>query len=216
MEPVNKHEGEKLNHFSYVHLTKVTPLSKYLAAFIFICLPFLGGFIGYRQGQLDKVVVKTVVIEEALVSPATARNNANEAAKDIASTSSIEAQLSNHQSKFILTPTAKFEDTFPEQTVSFNGKVISTQLGCMSVSVDDYYSAFVQAKSNVSGLDRRIPSVSLIKEVVSCWFGGGGQDIILFQSSSTATPAVVGFERSECGMLPETECTGYGDLKTLY
>lgn len=50
------------NNFN--QLTTVTPLSKYLAAVLFILMPFIGGYIGYTLAS-DKIIeVERVIIKE--------------------------------------------------------------------------------------------------------------------------------------------------------
>lgn len=52
-------------------LSKVTPLSKYLAMLLFIVMPFIGGWIGYTYApaktvEIEKVIVKEVGLEKLL------------------------------------------------------------------------------------------------------------------------------------------------------
>jgi hypothetical protein len=60
MEPENNQVESRL-----APLQKVTPLSKYLAAALFIVMPFIGGWIGYRYAP-EKVVEiqKSIVVEK--------------------------------------------------------------------------------------------------------------------------------------------------------
>lgn len=70
MEPSNIHESKDSTHFSFTHLTKVTPVSKYLAAFIFIILPFIGAWVGYQYGVSHKQVsvVTPIVVPEKVAT----------------------------------------------------------------------------------------------------------------------------------------------------
>jgi hypothetical protein len=76
---------------NYDQLTTVTSLSKYLAAVLFILMPFIGGYIGYTlaQGQvievekvvvIEKPILETAVIESELtIATTTIKNNVVEA-----------------------------------------------------------------------------------------------------------------------------------------
>lgn len=47
---------------SFNQLTKITPLSKYLALLLFISLPFIGAYVGYQSAP-EKVVEKVMAVE---------------------------------------------------------------------------------------------------------------------------------------------------------
>lgn len=54
-------------------LTTVTPFSKYLSLILFICLPFIGGWIGYSYSPAKILEIETVVeVEKVLVKEAEA------------------------------------------------------------------------------------------------------------------------------------------------
>lgn len=67
MEPENlNQEAVQVKQTSPLH--KVTPLSKYLAAALFIILPFVGGWIGYMYApekvvEIEKEVIREVEVE---------------------------------------------------------------------------------------------------------------------------------------------------------
>ncbi|MEZ4195274.1 MAG: hypothetical protein R3B53_02655 [Candidatus Paceibacterota bacterium] len=53
----------------FTNLKKVTPLSKYLAMFLFLAMPFIGGWIGYMYAPekiVDRFVVQNIVPNESL------------------------------------------------------------------------------------------------------------------------------------------------------
>jgi hypothetical protein len=59
------------NEEHFASLSKVTPVSKYLAMALFIIMPFIGGWIGYNYApekvvEVDKVIIKEV--EKEVVS----------------------------------------------------------------------------------------------------------------------------------------------------
>jgi hypothetical protein len=62
----------------YQPLCQVTPLSKYLALVIFIAMPFVGGYLGYKQGVYDKEV--SIITTVPTVSMPVATTSATNAA----------------------------------------------------------------------------------------------------------------------------------------
>jgi hypothetical protein len=72
MEPENNNQPITEDHKST--LCKVTPLSKYLAMVLFIALPFMGGWIGYRYAPEKVVEVERVVFKEVIKEVEKAEN----------------------------------------------------------------------------------------------------------------------------------------------
>lgn len=50
-------------------LHQVTPVSKYVALALFVVLPFLGGYVGYRLAPVSVVEVETAVVPTTSVAP---------------------------------------------------------------------------------------------------------------------------------------------------
>ena len=67
----------------YQPLCKVTPLSKYLAMAIFIALPFVGGYVGYRLAPEKVVEVAVPVVNQVQTTPVALVPNQPEALTDI-------------------------------------------------------------------------------------------------------------------------------------
>lgn len=71
----NEAQGEKIEQVeSKSVLHSVTPLSKYLALALFIILPFIGGWIGYRYApekivEIEKEVIREVEVEKVVEVP---------------------------------------------------------------------------------------------------------------------------------------------------
>lgn len=65
-------------------LNKVTPLSRTLAAILFVVLPFIGGWIGYRYAPAKVVIVETAIptisraVPEPSLSPSVVSQVSNE------------------------------------------------------------------------------------------------------------------------------------------
>lgn len=58
IEDVNQ-ETQEVSTISQLH--KVTSLSKYLAMFLFIVLPFIGGWIGYSYAPAEVMVTLPIL-----------------------------------------------------------------------------------------------------------------------------------------------------------
>ena len=67
MEPLKNEPA--IGHFD--SLKKVTPLSKYLAMILFIIMPFLGGWIGYRYAPEKIVEIQTLIVNDTATTSTT-------------------------------------------------------------------------------------------------------------------------------------------------
>jgi hypothetical protein len=60
-------DGNTKHNNNFSVLKTVTPISKNLAFALFIALPFLGGWVGYKFAQAELVTTKQVVVKEKIV-----------------------------------------------------------------------------------------------------------------------------------------------------
>ncbi len=59
-----------------------------------------------------------------------------------------------------------------------------------------------------------ISSEIAIRQSGTCWFAGGGSEFYLVQAGDLVQ--LVGLTVSECGNLPKSECSGFGEPQVLY
>jgi hypothetical protein len=127
---------------NFDQLNQVTPLSKYLAAIIFILMPFIGGYIGYTLAQGEVIEVEKVVMIEK-PTPAT---SVPESGLTIATTTIknnvVEAMFSDGTKEVIAQglETENVSDiymieTYLEASLSPNSKFVALQ----GVGFEDYF-----------------------------------------------------------------------------
>lgn len=203
MEP-QQTTKEKNGQFNVSELNRVTAISKYLAAALFVVLPFLGAWIGY---QYAKSYSKPVVIEKTVtvISPV----------EEVPKTKKP-AMISDG---FMLEATPLTTDVNPETKVFAKGIYVDTSIGCSEPDSAGAMTEFDRIK-----LDRLVTVVGEgvpVTEVLKCWWAGGGQTYFLYnmlgweKGVNTRAFGVVRVQTQECP--PDLKnCSPYGDVKQIW
>ncbi len=180
----------------YDQLTTVTPLSKYLAAILFILMPFIGGYIGYtlaveKVTEVERVIIVdkstpeiSVVELDLTIATTTVRNNV------------VEAVFSDGTKKVIAQGLATEDvsdiymiETYLEAFISPNNKFVAIQ----AIGFEDYFV-------NIYDVDTGLLEEKIYGEVVR-WTNIGrlevnacnlaGEECRQFVSKSAEEPGVM-------------------------
>jgi hypothetical protein len=196
MPPEIQPEGSQSNVFT--PLTKVTPLSKYLALALFIVLPIITLYLGAQFGPVEYVEVEKVVyrdVEKAV--PAAPTYEFDAAALRVESALTAPSNLAQS--------TVYLDGVVPTLTsaVALVSGDCNVTLGASDALLETYPS-----------LVSFIPDIHLVQESASCWVAGGGS--YLYLVATTDFVRLIGLPVGECGNLLKTECSGFGEPQVLY
>lgn len=210
MEPENNQSAQTAQTSSFGQLTKVTPVSKYLAMLLFILLPFLGAWVGYTYAP-EKVVE---IQGPAHLSKVSENIDVNEDNSSLHNNQSENLKTTDYKLVLELAPDLK-QDNFGPWGVTtparlyfsdgFNKKLVKTLPGDCQLS-----SGLTLDLLTLSGF-----STEIFKSGVDCWYGGSGYTAALLVDSGKSEVTVIGQSVQECGDIEEKYCDAHGEIEYL-
>lgn len=180
-------------------LTTVTPLSKYFAMALFVIIPLVTLYIGLQFAPVEYVEVEKIVYRD------TPKLNSEDYVNPEALTAPHPAGNISLRAE-----TLENEQGIPESEI-FVGD-FSTIKASGNCNFGEYQKEDIFASRPM--LKPLISSEIAIRESGTCWFAGGGSEFYLVQAGDSVQ--LVGLTVSECGNLPESECSGFGEPQVLY
>ncbi len=175
--------------------TRVTPLSKILAMALFIALPFIGGFVGYKLAPEKIVEVEKIIV------------------MDDSETVDDSDQFTTYTLAHELAPELRKNDDGP-----FG--VIDPERLYLYVGENKILLTTVSGRCDIrQEIDARhligegfVSNPEQIVSQISCWWGGGGSDTHLVVSDGKYK--VLHYETGECGN--SVDCSPNGPIEMLY
>jgi|AntRauTorckE6833_2_1112554.scaffolds.fasta_scaffold21866_2 hypothetical protein len=191
-----------MNPETKARLTMVTPLSKYLAMALFVVMPFVGVYIGYTFAPEKVVEVERIISSgDDSVQDNNNFNTLFETSSSVPSFSLVEdgRLLSVESSRVKPNPVHIF------LTDERGTRWISTEHGTCGLSD-------INLEETIKSRPPLEPYFGVSSEVVSrvsCWFGGSGSELYLFDNGN-----VVRMDIGECGKNPD--CVPYSEPKLIF
>lgn len=180
-------------------LTTVTPLSKYFAMALFVVVPLVTLYIGLQFAPIEYVEVEKIVYQDT--PPLNAVDNVNP-----------EALTASHPAGNIRlrAETSENERGIPEAEIFVGDFFALKAVGNCTFAEYQTKDIFASRPLLKSFISREMT----IRESDTCWFAGGGSEFYLVQTGDATQ--LVGLTVSECGTLPENECSNFGEPQVLY
>jgi hypothetical protein len=201
MPPEIQTEGNQANVFT--PLTKVTPLSKYLALALFVILPVVALYVGTQLAPVEYVEVEKVVYRD---TPVAAQ------ATDVPDMANSEALIAPHPAGNISLRAEEYMNAngLPESRIYVGDILLLNAHGHCNFAPFDKADLFASRPM----LQTFMPNINTIIESGTCWWGGGGSE--LYSVVMGEVQRIVGLEVFECGNLPVSQCSGFGEPQVLY
>jgi hypothetical protein len=192
--------GEKIQQTSpFTRLNTITPLSKYLAMVLFVLLPFVAFYLGLQFAPVQYVEVEQVVFRE---NPS--KNNTESQSVPVE-----EEPIVGHPAGYIDLHAVESQSSqgIPESDIYVGNELVLRASGSCSFEYENELPPNRSALTEIIG-DHRIIDRGI------CWYGGGGAEFYTFAKGDVLT--LVGMPIGECGNLPVSECSGFGEPQVLY
>lgn len=180
-------------------LTTVTPLSKYFAMALFVIIPLVTLYIGLQFAPIEYIEVEKIVYRDT-----PQLNSKDYVTPEALTAPSLVGNIS------LRAETTENERGIPESEI-FVGD-FSTLKASGNCNFEEYQKEDIFASRPM--LKSLISSEIAIRENGTCWFAGGGSEFYLVQAGDSVQ--LVGLTVSECGNLPESECSSFGEPQVLY
>jgi hypothetical protein len=194
----------------YQPLCKVTPVSKYLAMIIFILMPFVGGYIGYRLAP-EKVVmvpviqtIESVPTQTELVSDVPEPQIANIQVPSL-ETAEVEKPVTDG-----MAPTSGKSEIFITAGTSSRESLGIFEGVCSLRDIDENFLVYR------SVLKTYLTDTKNISSHVYCgWSDDGSETILYKKSEAPLTYEVLHIELASCEGTPCTATDTVSVLKTV-
>ena len=183
-------------------LTTVTPFSKYFALTLFIIIPLVTLYVGLQFAPVEYIEVEKIVYRdtpqmnsenyvnpEALTAPHPAGNI------------SLRAETYTNEMRYGLPESEIFVGDF---------SVLKASGNCNFKEYEDTGLLF-ESRSMLKSL---IVNEIAIVESGTCRAAGGGSELYTVRIGDSLQ--LIGLPFSECGNLPKSECSGFGEPQVLY